>query len=44
MSLVGIGVIALIKGLRGDWDNKVNPEDMVGPSRNQDDETEDKES
>ena len=43
MSLVGIGIISLIKGLKGDWDNKVNSEDMVGPSRNQDDETEDKE-
>lgn len=31
------GIIALIKGMRGDWDNKVNPEDMVGPNRKQSD-------
>ena len=40
ISVIGIGVIALIKGLKGDWDNKVNPEDMVGPSRNHDDDSE----
>jgi len=33
------GIIALIKGVRGDWDNKVNPEDMVGPNRKQTDES-----
>lgn len=27
------GVILLVKGIRGDWDNRVKPEDMVGPSR-----------
>ena len=27
------GAISLIKGLRGDWDSKVKPEDMVGPGR-----------
>ncbi|MDH3677806.1 MAG: hypothetical protein OEQ12_05835 [Nitrosopumilus sp.] len=27
------GVIALVKGVRGDWDSKVKPEDMVGPSK-----------
>jgi hypothetical protein len=31
------GVISLIKGVRGDWDNKVKPEDMVGPGNNQND-------
>ncbi|MDX1441089.1 MAG: hypothetical protein R3237_01350 [Nitrosopumilaceae archaeon] len=34
--IVGIiiaGGIALIKGIRGDWDSKVKPEDMVGPGR-----------
>ena len=25
------GIICLIKGAKGDWDNKVKPEDMVGP-------------
>lgn len=27
------GIIALVKGIKGDWDSKVKPEDMVGPSR-----------
>ena len=27
------GIISLVKGIRGDWDNRVKPEDMVGPSR-----------
>ena len=33
--LIGVGIIALIKGTRGDWDNRVKPEDMVGPGNNQ---------
>jgi len=32
---IGSGIIALIKGVRGDWDSKVKPDDMVGPNRNQ---------
>jgi hypothetical protein len=35
MAFIGSGIIALIKGVKGDWDNKVKPEDMTGPSRNQ---------
>ena len=35
IGLIGAGIIALIKGVRGDWDNKVKPEDMVGPGRQQ---------
>ncbi len=35
IGFVGSGIIALIKGMKGDWDNKVNPDDMVGPNRNQ---------
>jgi len=31
--LIAGGVISLVKGIRGDWDNRVKPEDMVGPSR-----------
>lgn len=27
------GILALLKGIRGDWDSRVKPEDMVGPSR-----------
>ena len=34
VALISIGIIALIKGVRGDWDSKVKPEDTVGPSKN----------
>jgi hypothetical protein len=37
IALIAIGVIALVKGVRGDWDSKVKPEDMVGPSKNNND-------
>lgn len=33
ISIIVVGVLLLIKGLRGDWDSKVKPEDMVGPSK-----------
>jgi len=33
VALVIAGILLLIKGLRGDWDSKVKPEDMVGPSK-----------
>ena len=33
IAFIGAGMIALVKGVRGTWDNKVNPEDMVGPSK-----------
>jgi hypothetical protein len=33
ISLIAGGMLALLKGVRGDWDSKVKPEDMVGPSR-----------
>jgi hypothetical protein len=29
--LIGAGIIALIKGVRGKWDQDVKPEDMLGP-------------
>ncbi len=32
---IGAGIISLIKGASGNWDSKVNPEDMVGPGDNQ---------
>lgn len=32
-TLIAAGIAALVKGVRGDWDSKVRPEDMVGPSR-----------
>ena len=30
--LIACGIISLIKGIRGGWDQDVTPEDMVGPS------------
>ena len=35
------GAIALIKGMKGDWDNRVKPEDMVGPGNNKDESSKD---
>ena len=35
VGFIGIGIISLIKGTRGDWDNRVKPEDRVGPGENQ---------
>ncbi len=32
MALVGAGIISLVKGVRGKWDQDLRPEDMVGPS------------
>ena len=36
IGFIGAGIIALVKGMRGDWDSKVKPQDMVGPSRRTD--------
>lgn len=41
IGFTGAGIIALVKGVKGNWDNKVKPEDMVGPGR-RDDEDSDK--
>ena len=35
VGFVGSGIVAIIKGIKGDWDNKTKPEDMVGPRNNQ---------
>jgi len=32
LGLVGAGIVSLVKGARGKWDQNVKPEDMVGPS------------
>ncbi len=40
IGFVGAGVIALVKGAKGNWDNKVKPEDMVGPSRRENEDSE----
>ena len=42
IGIIGAGAISLIKGARGDWDNKVRPEDMVGPGNDQNSEDSDK--
>ncbi len=39
IGFVGAGIIALVKGVKGDWDNKVKPEDMVGPGRRETDDS-----
>lgn len=31
ITLIVCGIISLIKGIKGKWDNDVKPEDMVGP-------------
>ena len=41
IGLLGAGVIALVKGARGDWDSKVKPEDRVGPNNDHNTENED---
>lgn len=38
---IGGGAIALIKAVRGKWDNEVKPEDMVGPGGDQNSEKKD---
>ena len=39
IGFVGAGIIALVKGVKGDWDNRVKPEDMVGPGRRENDDS-----
>ena len=29
--LIGCGIVSLVKGMKGGWDQNVKPEDMVGP-------------
>ena len=33
VGLVAAGVLALVRGMRGDWDQRVKPGDMLGPGR-----------
>jgi hypothetical protein len=42
VGFIGGGIISLVKGSRGDWDNRVKPEDMVGPGKNQESDDSDK--
>ncbi len=41
IGFVGAGIIALVKGAKGNWDNKVKPEDMAGPGRRENDNSDD---
>ncbi len=41
IGFIGAGIIALVKGAKGNWDNKVKPEDMVGPGRRENESSED---
>lgn len=41
IGFIGAGIISLFKGVKGDWDNNVKPEDMVGPNRKQFDDSDD---
>ncbi len=43
LALIGGGIISLIKGYRGKWDNEVRPEEMLGPGGNNRDESDNKE-
>ncbi|MCH7561770.1 MAG: hypothetical protein IIC67_10485 [Thaumarchaeota archaeon] len=40
IGFIGAGIIALVKGVRGNWDNKVKPEDIVGPGRRENEDSE----
>jgi len=31
IALIGCGIVSLIKGVRGKWDQDVKPEDMLSP-------------
>ncbi len=39
IGFVSAGIIALVKGAKGNWDSKVKPEDMVGPGRKENDDS-----
>ena len=39
IGFIGAGIIAFVKGAKGNWDSKVNPEDLVGPGRKDNDDS-----
>ena len=41
IGFVVAGIIALVKGVKGNWDSKVKSEDMVGPGRRENESSED---
>lgn len=42
IGIIGAGVVSLIKGYRGKWDNEVKPEEMLGPGGEQKDDNDEK--
>jgi hypothetical protein len=44
IALIGAGVFSLIKGVKGNWDQKVKPEDMLGPGAGDSMDSENKDS
>jgi hypothetical protein len=40
--IISGGIIALLKGVKGKWDQDVKPEEMLGPGHHNDDDSEDK--
>ena len=42
--LIACGIVAMIKGIRGTWDQDVKPEDVVGPGNSFDTRDESKDS
>ena len=44
IGLIAAGIFSLVKGVRGNWDQKVRPEDMLGPGAGNDIDSENKES
>ena len=42
--LIVCGIISLVKGMKGRWDQNVKPEDMVGPGSSFDTHDESKDS
>ena len=41
IGFIGLGIISLVKGVKGNWDNEVKPEDMVGPGRKENENSDD---
>ena len=44
IGLIAAGIFSLVKGVRGSWDQKVRPEDMLGPGAGTDSDSENKDS
>ena len=40
--ILAVGGIALVKGIRGTWDNDVKPEEMLGPGGDKNESDDDK--